>query len=135
MNEEIFVVDGRYYLFHNTLLALHGEPVDKRGNPLDGEWIILPKNGFCQLLIGCGESFRRFIERHWLFICVIGAAFGAIGLIYLCPAFIEAVTIGASFRDLLYFGVFTLICLIDLVFCGGSILYEIRSSREEELEE
>ena len=65
--------------------------------------------------------------------------FGGVPEMLSGAAFIEAVTNGAAIRDFANFGFFTLVGLIDFVFCGGSILYEIRSSRqraeEEELEE
>ena len=133
--DEIFVVDGKYYRFCNTLLAIYGEPVDEKGNPIDGKWITMPKNGFCRLLIGWGESLRGFLERRWLFFCVVGAVVGAIVLTMSGAALVEAVTNGAAIGDFAYSGFFALVGLIDLVFCGGSILYEIRSPQEEELEE
>ena len=118
-NDGIFVVEGKYYLFHDTLLAFYGEPVDEKGNPIDGEWITFPKNEICRLFINWDESLRGFFGRRWFYISVIGTVFGAIGLILFGPAFIVAVTIGASFRDFAYFGFLTLASLIDLVGCGA----------------
>jgi hypothetical protein len=139
MNYEIFVVDGKQYRFHDTLLAIYGEPVDEKGNPVDGEWITMPKNGFCRLLIEMLESLRGSCRRRWLYFCVVGAVVGAIVLSMSSVAFIEAVTNGAAIRNFAYFGFFALVGLIDFVVCGGSLLYEIRNPRqrakEEELEE
>lgn len=138
MNYEIFIVDGKQYRFHDTLLAIYGEPVDKKGNPIDGEWITMPKNEICRLFIDWDESLQRFFGRRWFYISVIGTVFGAIGLILFGPALVKAVMTEMPFGDLCYFGFLTLASLIDLVGCGGSLLYEIRSPRrraEEELEE
>lgn len=134
-NDQIFVVEGKCYIFHDTLLAIYGEPVDETGNPVDDEWIILPKNWICWLLIERSE----FFARHWFHICVIGVLFGATGLIIFGSALVKAVMMETPFGGFWYFGLLTLVCLIDFVAYGGSLLYEIRSPRqraeEEELEE
>lgn len=139
MNDEFFVVEGKKYRSHDTLLARYGEPVDEKGNPIDGKWTTMPKNGFCRLLIDWSESLRGFCRRRWLYLCVVGAVVGAIVLIMSGAALIKAFTIGAGIRDFAYFGFFALVGLIDFVVYGGSILYEIRSPRQraedEELEE
>ena len=136
---EFFVVDGKQYRFHDTLLAFYGEPVDEKGNPIDGKWITMPKNEICRLFINWDESLRGFFGRRWFYISVIGTVFGAIGLILFGPALAKALMMEMPFVDLRYFGFLTLASFIDLVGCGGSLLYGIRSpqqrAEEEELEE
>lgn len=135
MNDEIFVVDGKRYLFHDTLFAFYGEPVDKNDNPVNGVWIALPKNEIFWLLIDWSESLRGLLEWRWLYFCVIGAVVGAIVLSMSGAALIEAVTNGAAIRDFAYFGFYALIGLIDFVVCGGSLLHEIRNPRQRAEEE
>ena len=123
MNDEFFVVEGKKYRSHDTLLARYGEPVDEKGNPIDGKWTTMPKNGFCRLLIDWSESLRGFCRRRWLYLCVVGAVVGAIVLSMSGAAFIEAVTNGAAIRDFANFGFFTLVGLIDFVSDADGVVF------------
>ncbi|MBR2543958.1 hypothetical protein IKF04_01490 [Candidatus Saccharibacteria bacterium] len=51
-NGDIIIVDAERYIVSDcSVLGAELTHLDKDGNPIEGEWIILPRNGFCRLLM------------------------------------------------------------------------------------
>ena len=139
IGEVVSIGGERYIVSDCSVLGAALTHLDKDGNLIEGEWIILPKNGICRLLMVWDKSLRAFLIRRWLYLCVLGVISGTIVLGQNAPVFIEAITIGASFGDCAYYGFLTLVGLFDFVGYGVSLLYGIRRpqqrAEEEELEE